>query len=80
MPIVVHAPPDGAVGMFMLKNLDPENWRDRREVDVTGRTTTKMITADMTPQQAMEAFVAVIRGAEIVEAAEEDEECHSGRS
>lgn len=78
VPIVVHVPPDVTAQIFWLKNRDPENWRERREVDVTGRATTTMIKADMTPQQAMEAFVAMIRGAEIVEAAEEHEECRGG--
>ncbi len=77
-PIVVHVPPDVTAQIFWLKNRDPKNWRDRREVGMDGRMTTTRITSTMTPKQAMEAFVATIRGAEIVEPPkqiEQDEEC-----
>ena len=66
VPIVVHVPPDVKAQIFWLKNRDPKNWRDRRGVEMDGRMTVPAITSDMTPQQAMEAFVATIRGAEVV--------------
>ena len=35
VPIGEHVPPDVKAQIFWLKNRDPENWRDRREIDVT---------------------------------------------
>ncbi len=35
VPIVVHVPPDVTAQIFWLKNRDPKNWRDRREVGWT---------------------------------------------
>ncbi len=70
-PIDVHVPPDVRAQIFWLKNRDPKNWRDRREVGMDGRMTTTRITPTMTPQQAAEAFAATIRGAVLEEVAEE---------
>jgi hypothetical protein len=75
VPIVVHVPPDVTAQIFWLKNRDPKNWRDRREVGMDRPMTVPAITSDMTPRQAMEAFVATLRGAVVVEAVEQDEEC-----
>lgn len=36
VPIVEHVPPDTTAGIFWMKNRDPENWRDRRDVSVSG--------------------------------------------
>jgi len=69
-PIDVHVPPDVKAQIFWLKNRDPRNWRDRREVGMDGRMTTTRITSTMTPQQAAEAFAATIRGAVLEEVAE----------
>ncbi len=75
-PIDVHVPPDVRAQIFWLKNRDPRNWRDRREVGMDGKiVTAPRITSSMTPREAMEAFVATIRGAEVIEAVEQDEEC-----
>ncbi len=70
VPIVEHVPPDVTAQIFWLKNRDPKNWRDRREVGMEGPMTTKRITSTMTPQQAAEAFAATIRGAVLEEVAE----------
>ncbi len=84
VPIVVHVPPDVKAQIFWLKNRDPRNWRDRREVGMEGKiVTAAAITSSMTPREAMEAFVATIRGAEIVappKQIEQEEECGRGET
>ena len=70
VPIVEHVPPDTASMIYWLNNRDPENWRQRRDVNVQGKMVTAAITMDMTPQQAAEAFAATIRGA-VVEGLED---------
>lgn len=37
--IIKHYPPDTTAAIFWLKNRDPENWRDKTEVDATGEIT-----------------------------------------
>lgn len=35
-PYTEHCPPDTTAGIFWLKNRDPENWRDRQQLEHTG--------------------------------------------
>ncbi len=79
-PIVVHVPPDVKAQIFWLKNRDPKNWRDRREVGMDGPMTAPRITSDMTPKQAMEAYVATIRGAVVEEAADDRSDAQRSQS
>jgi hypothetical protein len=44
MPYVEHVPPDVVAGIFWMKNRDPENWRDRQQVDHV-ITTAEMLQA-----------------------------------
>jgi hypothetical protein len=67
VPIVVHVPPDVTAQIFWLKNRDPKNWRDGREVAMDERMTVPAITRDTSPQRAMEIYEAVLRGARVVE-------------
>lgn len=32
-----HMPPDTIAGIFILKNLDPENWRDGKNIELTDK-------------------------------------------
>jgi len=69
---IEHVPPDTASQIFWLCNRDPENWKQRRDVNIQGQLKTVAITMDMTPQQAAEAFAATILGAEVVGLEDDD--------
>ena len=34
--VTKHIPADTTAGIFLLKNLDPEHWRDKKEVQLSG--------------------------------------------
>jgi hypothetical protein len=61
VPVVEHVPPSDTAMIFYLKNRNPENWSDRKELDV--RSTVSPITASMTAEEAMRVFEAVLKGA-----------------
>lgn len=37
VPVIKHYPPDTAAAFIYLKNTDPENWRDKREIGFTNK-------------------------------------------
>jgi len=37
VPYIEHVPPDTTAQIFWLKNRRPEDWRDRKDVDHTGK-------------------------------------------
>lgn len=49
--------------IFYLKNRDPENWKDRREIDATHRNVREDIDIDekMTPQEAAQSYADTLR-------------------
>lgn len=53
-----HFPPDTTAQIFFLKNRSPEEWKDRHNHEHTGADggPIKSITAEMTPQEAAEAY------------------------
>ncbi len=65
VPIEVHVPPNTTAIIHWLKNRDPENWGDRKKIDVNPEFVTP-ITAATTPVEAAEAYAAMLRGARVV--------------
>ena len=56
--IVKHYPPDTTACIFWLKNRAPDEWRDRKEHEITGKDSGpfEMITKAMTAEQASAAY------------------------
>jgi len=54
-PYTEHYPPDTTAALRWLMNRQPEKWRDRREVDLTGTLVHQV--ARMTPEQRAEDAV-----------------------
>ena len=56
--IVKHYPPDTTACIFWLKNRAPNEWRDRKEHEITGKESGpfEMITKAMTAEQASAAY------------------------
>ncbi len=69
--IVEHVPPDVGAQAFWLKNRLPDQWSDRREVNVNARVAA--ITSGVSQQDALALFRAVLDGATIdLDAVEDD--------
>ena len=49
--------------IFYLKNRDPDNWKDRRDIDATHRHVREEVPIDekMTPQEAAESYADTLR-------------------
>jgi len=70
-PIIEHIPADPGAGYKYLEARDPGNWRQRREVSISGRVAA--IHVNMTPEEARKAFLATMTGG-VVEGEVEDDD------
>ena len=59
VPVREHVPPDVAAAFIWLKNRRPAEWRDRRELDISGSLDV-IISVDLTPPIAKDITDQVV--------------------
>lgn len=64
VPIVEHVPPDVTAQIFWLKNRRKDDWRDRQQLEHTGKDGGAIETVELTPREiAQRAAFLLAKGA-----------------
>lgn len=63
VPFQEHVPPDTTAAIFWLKNRRPQEWRDRREHEHTGKDGKDLVPEPADPARAAQALLGLMHTA-----------------